>query len=154
MPDIFSSPAVVGVIGIFLGFVVRLAQDKRALAEARSDTLRHWRADTYSDFVQAAHVAGHGLGQLARTHRGAELDDSEHWSLDTDVRRHLRIVEMVASDELLCEANSLVALLREFRDAVRDGAEYQTDAYNDAFRPFQEQRLTFARAARADLGIR
>ncbi len=60
---------------------------------------------------------------------------------------------MVASDALLFEANTLVSRLREFRDAVRDGAEYKTDTYNDAFRPFQEQRLVFARAARKDLGI-
>lgn len=141
------------IASAFVGAVTALSVNWLSGKSRRHDTLRQWRADAYAEFISEAHLAAHKLGRLAIERRGKELDADDNWNLDSSVRRRLRIIEMVASPELLEAANTLVAALREFRETVRRGAQYESRAYLAAYRPYQDARIEFARIARANLGI-
>lgn len=145
-------PIATLLVGALLTFFAESIRHRRLRQESLEDGLRSKRAETYIDFLSAAHSAAHLLGRMAPgCPHPIEPDTDTYWFLDSDVSRKLRSLQLVGTEPVVRAALSLELALREFRRVIDRGDRYGTPEYWDAYGPVSVSRDGLIRTARSEI---
>ncbi|RZU65417.1 hypothetical protein EV379_1751 [Microterricola gilva] len=150
-------PLATLILGALLSQFSELWRQKRARSQALEDALRAKRAESYAGFLDAAHTAAHQLGRSAPgCPHPLELSGEQYWRADSETARTLRLIQLVASDQVSELAASVQSELIAFRDALHDPnnskpIRYDSAEYWAAYAPYQGARNAFVRTARSEV---
>ncbi|WP_210438558.1 hypothetical protein [Nocardioides xinjiangensis] len=141
------------VLGSGLTFGLEVLRHKRTRNDTVQDARRLERSQAYVDFLNSAHDAAHLLGRSTPgCPNPLDADGAVYWTLDSDVTRRLRVIEIVGAEAVTGAARMLRAALDDFRAATtRPGMVYATDEYWHEYSNVARHRDSFIESARHDL---
>lgn len=147
-------PVATLIIGAVLSFVADSIRNARERRQRERDGLRVRQAEAAAAFLDEAYKAAHRLGRMAPgCPSPLAFDDDAYWVVESEVSRRLMLLELVASSRVVSQARGLRDALRPFREAVRSGVTYDSEAYWAAYKPVQQGRQGFLHAIREDMGV-